>query len=430
MMPNDNQLECYEMEDDKLSAKATTKKIQNRKIWSQKEDKLLERAIHELGTNWKEVAKHLYNRNPSQCAQRWKRIKPVSQRSRHSWSAIEDQQLLELVQIHKRNWGMIASIMNWRTGKQIRERFINKLNPEIRAEPWSKEEDLIVMEAYQKYGSRWTEISKLLKGRPENMIKNRFYSFIRKEYMNIQNPYYVIPNSQQKTDAEQLKSTQFSNDINKDDQNENSLSCQSSVLKKKKQSKIQKKKMKKQNSRKKQKEPEKKINNNILKEQNEEVLNEIISAESCEVQVKEEDDNEIQANKIAQSVLSLSLNNNLNQIHNALNSQQLFNEPLRSLYNSQVFQNQPSQQQQFQQQQYIAAMYFKYYEGIANLIKSQSLSQSQLLKESPPILSNVSSQETNQSSLMQLSLSNMNFCQFPYILRQESFPHSMNNSQF
>lgn len=25
------------------------------------------------------------------------------------------------------------------------------------------------------------------------MIKNRFYSFIRKEYMNIENPYYVIP---------------------------------------------------------------------------------------------------------------------------------------------------------------------------------------------------------------------------------------------
>ncbi|CAD8077453.1 unnamed protein product [Paramecium sonneborni] len=430
MVPKENQLESFGIEDDKQSIKATTKKIQNRKIWSQKEDKLLERAIHELGTNWKEVAKHLQNRNPSQCAQRWKRIKPASQRSRHSWSAIEDEQLLELVKIHKRNWGMIASIMNWRTGKQIRERYINKLNPEIRAEPWSKEEDLIVMEAYQQYGSRWTEISKLLKGRPENMIKNRFYSFIRKEYMNIQNPYYVIPNSQQKTDAEQLKLIQQSNELIKDDQNQNNLSFQSVALKKKKQSKIQKRKMKKQNSIKRRKEQEKKINNNILIE-HEEVLNGIISAESCEVHVKEEDDNEFQVNKIAQSVLSQSLNNNINQINYTLNSQQLFNEPLISLYNSQVLQNQPSQQQQLQQQQqYFAAMYYKYYEGIANLIKSQSLSQSQLLKESPPILSNVSSQETNQSSLMQLSLSNMNFRQFPYMFRQESFPHSMNNSQF
>ncbi|CAD8130095.1 unnamed protein product [Paramecium sonneborni] len=254
--------------------------------------------------------------------------------------------------------------------------------------------------------------------------KKQIYSFIRKEYMNIQNPYYVIPNSQQKLMLNYQNKLNL-NDIN--NQNENSLSCKSSVQKKKKQSKIQKKKIKKQNSITKQKEPEKKINNNIIIEQNEEVLNGIISAESCEVKVKEEDDNEFQANKIAQSLLSLSLNNNFNQFHNTLNSQQLFNESFISLYNSQVFQNQPQQQQQFQQSLYI---YFKYYEGIANLIKSQSLSQSQLLQEIPLILSNVSSQEINQSSLMQLSLSNMNFCQFPYMLRQESFPHSMNNSQF
>lgn len=61
---------------------------------------------------------------------------------------------------------MIASVMNWRTGKQIRERYINKLNPEIRVETWTKEEDLIVLEAYQRLGSKWTEISKLLRGRP------------------------------------------------------------------------------------------------------------------------------------------------------------------------------------------------------------------------------------------------------------------------
>ncbi|CAD8163347.1 unnamed protein product [Paramecium octaurelia] len=424
MVPNDNQLECCEMEDDKQSAKATSKKIQNRKIWSQKEDKLLERAIHELGTNWKEVAKYLYNRNPSQCAQRWKRIKPVSQRSRHSWSAIEDEQLLELVKIHKRNWGMIASIMHWRTGKQIRERFINKLNPEIRAEPWSKEEDLIVMDAYQKYGSRWTEISKLLKGRPENMIKNRFYSFIRKEYMNIQNPYYVIPNSQQKTDTDQLKSSQQLDEILKQDPNDNSQSSKSSSIKRRKNTKVQKKKMKKQKVIKRKKEQEQKIINNIVNDQNEQVLNEIISAESSEVQVKEEDDNEIQVNKIGQSILSQSINNNLNQINNSLNSQQLYYDPMRSLFNSQVLQNQPSSSQQFQQQQYITMLFRQ---GVVNLIKSQSLSQSQLLKESPPILSNATSQETQQYSLMQLS--NMNLLQFPYMFRQESFPHSMNNSQ-
>lgn len=38
------------------------------------------------------------------------------------------------------------------------------------------------MELYSKVGSKWSEISKSLPGRPENKIKNRFYSFIQKNY--------------------------------------------------------------------------------------------------------------------------------------------------------------------------------------------------------------------------------------------------------
>ena len=38
------------------------------------------------------------------------------------------------------------------------------------------------MKYYSEVGSRWSEISKKLPGRPENKIKNRFYSFIQKNY--------------------------------------------------------------------------------------------------------------------------------------------------------------------------------------------------------------------------------------------------------
>ena len=41
-----------------------------------------------------------------------------------------------------RNWKMIAEAVGTKTGKQIRERFINKLDPSINKEPWSFEEDL------------------------------------------------------------------------------------------------------------------------------------------------------------------------------------------------------------------------------------------------------------------------------------------------
>lgn len=40
----------------------------------------------------------------------------------------------------------------------------------------------MILQYYSEVGSRWSEISKRLPGRPENKIKNRFYSFIQKNY--------------------------------------------------------------------------------------------------------------------------------------------------------------------------------------------------------------------------------------------------------
>ena len=102
-------------------------------------------------------------------------------KSRNYWEQNEDLRLLELVEKHGEKWSKIASLMKGRTGKQIRDRYVNYLRPNIKQKRWSQEEDNLLQELYKEFGNKWSKIAIYLHGRTENQVKNRFYSSERKE---------------------------------------------------------------------------------------------------------------------------------------------------------------------------------------------------------------------------------------------------------
>lgn len=100
--------------------------------------------------------------------------------SRSSWSQEEDEVLLNAVSGKSNiNWDYIASIDGKHTPKQCRERWLVKLNPEVRRSPFESWEDDLIQSERQKIGNHWSLIAQLLPGRTSCSVKNRWYTVLR-----------------------------------------------------------------------------------------------------------------------------------------------------------------------------------------------------------------------------------------------------------
>jgi len=123
--------------------------------------------------------KKFLKKNSLQCFSRYKRIRPGIVKG--SWKKEEDMRIIDLVNKYGKAWSKISKILGTRNGKQIRDRFINVLDPEIKKGKFTDEEDRKLIALFKQYGPKWATIAKYYPNRTADMIKNRFHSSIKKK---------------------------------------------------------------------------------------------------------------------------------------------------------------------------------------------------------------------------------------------------------
>jgi transcriptional activator Myb len=92
------------------------------------------------------------------------------------WSHEEDDLLIFLLSKGLRDWGKVARFIPGRTAKSCRERWWNHLDPTVKLQPWSANEEATLLKLHDELGSQWALIAKSLPGRTENMVKAKLRS--------------------------------------------------------------------------------------------------------------------------------------------------------------------------------------------------------------------------------------------------------------
>jgi len=146
-----------------------------------------------------------------------------------TWTSEDDQNLKKLADQYKNDWKKIAKRIITQTKKKVTPNFLKNRYKDIAGEQikkgvkFSHEEDLLIAKLFEKHNTQWTLIAAEFTDRTPVMIKNRYYSHIRRKGL-LQNLTCEAKDSNSQTDgkmatdADEIESFIGSGDDNDEDE--------------------------------------------------------------------------------------------------------------------------------------------------------------------------------------------------------------------
>ena len=163
------------------------------KKWTKEEDELLIKIFNsKMRKSMNVLESDLKNKSLYDCLSHFKKIDNKFKRGR--WTREEDKKILKLIEKHGKRWSKLAEEMSTRSGKQIRDRYMNKLDENVNSSKFTLDEDILLFDLHVKYGNKWSFFTQFFTNRNADKLKNRFNSSIR----NKKNLFYFMKSLDQK----------------------------------------------------------------------------------------------------------------------------------------------------------------------------------------------------------------------------------------
>ncbi|OTA82982.1 hypothetical protein M434DRAFT_24887 [Hypoxylon sp. CO27-5] len=149
------------------------------KRWTEEEDKILhdetqkQLAGDKIVKDWNRIAAKLPGRTNKDCRKRW--VNSVcGSLKKGAWNEDEDERLLSGIVKHGQRWTLVANEVGFRSPDQCAKRWQSNLDPNLERGSWTAVEDELLMSLVEEKGREWKMIKeRSFARRSGNELKNR-----------------------------------------------------------------------------------------------------------------------------------------------------------------------------------------------------------------------------------------------------------------